>query len=84
MNEWSNKLDDCHIPATRFIASWLRKGGQLRYGEDYDNFYEWLLLVGLTEDDAKHVVYLAQNGKCELECSAKLFLQHKKLGYVPK
>ena len=62
--------------ATRFIASWLRKGGQLRTGEDYDNFYEWLLSLNLNEDDASHIKFLASNGKLELETSAMKFLNN--------
>ena len=39
---FENRQIDGYTYATRFIASWLRKGGQLRTGEDYDNFYDVL------------------------------------------
>ena len=71
---FTNKLKNTDIYATRFIASWIREGGQLRYGDDYDNFYKWLLSLGLSKEDADHVKFLAENGKLELENSAKKFL----------
>lgn len=62
------------IYETRFIASWLKVGGQLKYGKDIDDFREWLESLGLTEDKIDHIVELATNGKLELESSAKRFL----------
>ena len=67
---------DGHTYATRFIVSWIREGGQLRYGEDIDNFYEWLLSLGLNNDDADYIKFLATNGKLELEISAGKFLKN--------
>lgn len=61
--------------ATRYIASWLRVGGQLYYGEDIDNFYNWLLSLGLTEDEAYDILHLAGTGKLELQTSAQHFLK---------
>ena len=66
------------IYETRFIASWIREGGELRYQEDLDNFYNWLLSLGLTINEAKHVKFLAENGKLELEDSVKKFLNKNK------
>ncbi len=63
------------IYATRFIASWVRKGGQLKYGEDIDNFHDWLLSLGLSKEDADDIKFLATNGKLELEDSARKFLR---------
>ena len=65
---------DGYTYATRYIASWLREGGQLRYVKDYDNFYKWLLSLGLNKEDADHIKFLASNGKMELEREAKKFL----------
>lgn len=73
---FENRQINGYTYATRFIASWLRKGGQLRTGEDYDNFYEWLLSLNLNEDDANHIKFLASNGKLELETSAMKFLNN--------
>ena len=71
---FENKAINGYIYATRFIASWLRAGGQLKDGSDIDDFNEWLLSLGLTEEDANHIKFLAENGKLELETSAKQFL----------
>lgn len=71
---FENKQINGYTYATRFIASWLRSGGQLRYEKDYDNFYEWLLSLGLDKEDADHIKFLAMNGKMELEHEAKKFL----------
>ena len=73
---FENRQINGYTYATRFIASWLRKGGRLRTGEDYDNFYEWLLSLNLSEDDARHIKFLASNGKMELETSAMKFLNN--------
>ena len=62
------------IYATRYIASWVREGGSLATGEDIDNFREWLLSINLTDDEVEDIIYLATNGKLELEISAKKFL----------
>jgi hypothetical protein len=64
--------------ATRYIASWLREGGQLRYGNDIDKFYKWLLSMGLSKEDADHIKFLATNGKMELEYQARMFLAENK------
>ena len=64
------------IHATRYIMSWIRKGGKLRLGEDIDNFYEWLLSLNLSEEDADYIKFIATNGKLELETSAMRFLSN--------
>ena len=63
------------IYATRFIASWLRMGGMLCTCEDMDNFRSWLLSLGLNSDEVWPIMYLATNGKMELEVNAKAFLE---------
>lgn len=73
---FTNKQINGYIYATRFIASWVRKGGKLQYGKDIDNFYEWLLSLGLSKEDADDIKFLATNGKLELEISAKEFLEN--------
>lgn len=76
---FENKIINGCTYATRYIASWIRKGGQLRTGKDIDNFREWLLSMKLNEDDVDCVIFLATNGKLELECSAMEFLTQKGL-----
>ena len=70
---FKNKLiNDIHT--TRYIVSWLKAGGSLHYGEDIDNFRDWLLSMNITEDEVQDIVFLATNGKLELESSAKKFI----------
>lgn len=72
---FTNNIINGYTYETRFIMSWIRAGGGLRYGEDIDDFREWLSSLGLSEDDVSHIVFLATNGKLELEISAKIFLK---------
>ena len=62
------------IHATRFIMSYVRKGGKLR--GPYGNFNDWLKSLGLTEEERKPILDLAGCGKLELEISAKAFLEN--------
>jgi hypothetical protein len=71
---FTNKQINGSIYESRYIASWLKSGGELYYVEDVDNFKKWLLSIGLTEEEARHTVHLATCGKLELEVSAKNFL----------
>lgn len=71
---FENRAINGYIYETRFIASWINVGGQLRYLNDIDNFYKWLLSLGLTKEEADHIKMLATNGKLELETSARKFL----------
>lgn len=75
---WSNKTE-CSIHVTRFIMSWVKMGGTLRTGMDYENFEGWLrtLVVdgkNLSENDVNHILELARCGKMEFEYSAKSYL----------
>lgn len=67
------------VYATRFIASWLKVGGSLRYRDDVDDFCEWLSSIGLGEEEVRRVKNIATNGKLELQTSAKKFLKEKQL-----
>ena len=62
------------IHATRYIASWLRSGGKLYRGRDLEDFSRWLKSIGVSEEDRDHIWRMAQNGKMELEYSAKQFV----------
>lgn len=63
------------IYETRYIASWLKAGGKLYYGEDIDEFSAWLKTLGLSNDEVYHVVALATCGKLELEINAERFIK---------
>lgn len=74
---------ECGIHVTRFIASWVREGGTLRTGKDYENFETWLRSIivdgkNLSEPDVNHILELAKCGKMELEYRAKMFLKELK------
>ena len=68
----NKKFNDIH--ATRYIVSWVRMGGKLRYGKDIEDFCNWLSSIGLSEEEVNYIELLATNGKMELEVSAKAFL----------
>lgn len=59
---------------SRFIASWLRKGGSLRTEKDIRLFRAWLIEIGCDDDTVDNISFLAINGKLELENSAEKFL----------
>ena len=75
MKDFENVPIKGYIYASRFIASWVREGGELRHTGD---FREWLNSLGLTEGEIDVIIFLAENGKLELEMSAKAYL--KKIG----
>lgn len=65
------------IHATRFIMSWVREGGKLGHlGGGYSEFNEWLKSLGLSDEEIKDIMEIAQNGKLELEISAKKFTKN--------
>ena len=75
MDRFENFFVQDYAHASRFIASWLREGGNLRRHDDYKLFREWLVSIGVTPENAKRISFLAENGKLELEEMAKRFLK---------
>ena len=71
---FTNKMINNYTYATRYIVSWIKMGGKLRYLDDVDKFYKWLLSTGMSEEEADHIKFLATNGKLELENSVNAFL----------
>ena len=59
---------------SRFIASWVKKGGMLKTGHDISMFRSWLTEIGCDDETVDKITFLASNGKLELENSAKKFL----------
>lgn len=59
---------------SRFIASWVRKGGMLKTGHDVSMFRSWLTEIGCDDETVDKITFLAFNGKLELENSAEKFL----------
>ena len=72
---FENKVINGYIYATRFIISWVKSGGKFdRHGKGYDDFRKWLESLELKTEDIEDIMFLAQNGKLELEVSAKKFI----------
>ena len=72
---FENKRINGYIYATRFIMSWVRSGGKFdKHGEGYDDFRKWLESLELKTEDIENIMFLAQNGKLELEVSAKNYI----------
>lgn len=59
---------------SRFIASWVRKGGMLKTGHDISMFRKWLTEIGCDDETVDNITFLASNGKLELENSAEKFI----------
>lgn len=63
------------IHATRYIVSWMKVGGHFgRRDRGRFDFRDWLESLGLTEDEVRYIYNLAENGKLELQNSAKAFM----------
>ena len=72
---FENKVIDGYTYATRFIMSWVRSGGKLdKIGKGYDDFRKWLESLKLDPEDIEDIMFLALNGKLELEVSAKNYI----------
>ena len=72
---FENKVINGYIYATSFIMSWVRSGGKFdKYGQGYDDFREWLESLELKTEDIEDIMFLARNGKLELEVSAKNYI----------
>ena len=72
---FENKVIDGYVYATRFIMSWIRSGGKFdKHGKGYYDFRGWLESLGLEDRDINDIMFLAQNGKLELEVSAKNYI----------
>ena len=72
---FENKVIDGYVYATRFIMSWIRSGGKFdKRGKGYGDFRGWLESLGLEDRDINDIMFLAQNGKLELEVSAKNYI----------
>ena len=64
---------------SQYVAAWLKAGGNLKRGGDNHvigfDFMEWLKFIGLTDEEARSIRNYAENGKLELDESAKGFLR---------
>ena len=73
---FTNKLIG-DVYATRFIMSWVRMGGKLgKRGDGVDDFRKWLTSLDLDEEDIERIIFIATNGKLELEVSTKNYIEN--------
>lgn len=55
--------------------SWARSGGKFdKSGKGYGGFRKWLESLKLNPEDIEDIMFLALNGKLELEVSAKNYM----------
>ena len=55
--------------------SWVRSGGKFdKRGKGYGDFRKWLESLKLDPEDIEDIMFLASNGKLELEVSAKNYM----------
>lgn len=79
MDRWENKaVDGLCLFYTRVIASWVRT----KYGKGDPEFKKWLrtLIINgkpLTDEMIDDICFLKDNGKMELEESARRFIKEK-------
>lgn len=72
---FENKLiREVHV--SRYIASWINSGGDLsrNTGGRFD-FADWLESLGLDKDEIRYICNYADNGRLELQESAKAFIR---------
>lgn len=74
-SRFSNELVMGYVYYTRFIASWAREGGDMKHLRKKGGFKDWLKTLPLTEEEIDDIVFLAENGKMELENSAREFMR---------
>ena len=69
--DYENKVTKTHgIPYSRYIASWNKVRKERFY---YGKFVDWLNSIGLSKEEINDIAFLADNGKLELEESARKF-----------
>ena len=74
-SNFSNEQAMGYVYYTRFIASWAREGGDMTHLRAKGGFKDWLKTLPLTEEEIDDIVFLAENGKMELENSARAFMR---------
>ena len=68
-------IPEMDVHYSRIIASWFKVGGSKYLGD----FRKWLkTLDKLTDDQRREIEFLFDNGKLELEFSAKNFIKNNR------
>lgn len=84
---FENKVSSHGIYYSQYIASWAKSGGNfnrealVESGHIVDivwtgEFRGWLRSIGLPEEEVYEIAKLADDGKLELQESAKAYLNH--------
>ena len=63
------------IYASRYIASWIREGGELSNFKQKSLFVKWLKRLGLDQEEVDYIYNFDTNGKMELESDARRFIE---------
>lgn len=78
MWNWENKVTSAHdVHYSRYIASYTKIAEKLGVRVYRKPFKEWLLSIGVNQDEASEIVDMATNGKLELETSARKFIAER-------
>ena len=72
---FENKMVNGYVYYTRFIASFSKSGGDVH---NRTLFGKWLKHLGLDKEDINGILFLADNGRLELEVDAERFLAENK------
>ena len=74
---FENKLTHNGIHYSRYIASWINADGDLHFNQYRSRFANWLRATqALTDKEVQEICELAENGKLELEISARNFIKN--------
>lgn len=74
-NEWQNRFSSQGIRYSRYIASYVKEvaiSGRRFY---ICEFSDWIKAIGLSDDEIRDIVHLADCGKMELEMKAKAYIK---------
>lgn len=75
-DRFKNELAWGTVHYTRFIASWVGIGGDMKHPRKPGGFRDWLrTLPDLSEEDIDNIMFIAENGKLELEDRARRFIE---------
>lgn len=72
--DFENKLSSEEVHYSRYIASFIKACSEMKITFNYGLFYNWLISLGLQEDEIMSIVMFAFNGRLELEENARKYL----------
>lgn len=74
---FENKITHNGIHYSRYISSWINADGDLHFNQYRSLFANWLRATqALTNKEVSEICELAENGKLELEISARNFIKN--------